>query len=534
MVLSERRLNFRRHIGIDLPLVQLLFLTVSIIPAAFILNEPHTRTGTLACFHRLTVNDLLRQGDIYSQCFQFFGLRENPFDTRQDPAWLLVNDAARRALNELANGIWAGRSLLLLTGEVGTGKTTLLRCLRQWLAGHRIPTAFIFNPHLQPNELFEWMLVDFGVSSNARLAENPRQRLNQWLIKQHRPGVNPTLIIDEAQGLSYQTLEEVRLLLNHETLSKKLLQIVLCGQPELSDTLRRPEMRQIRQRIEVRSQTSALDRHDVHAYIQARLGIASPGGAVFAPEAIDAIHLYSRGILRVVNLLCEHTMLRASTRKSHLVSRDVVDEVARDLGYDELKPVIGPRSTPDSKFHIPAMVVSPRAEELEHSAAPVVTSAETATSDLDTSFVFASDGSDSVTESLDAPSTSPAKEKPWTRIEVAATGAGSKLQFSAKAAATVVTPPTQRASRFAQRSITAGKYSWNILSWLSSRLRMVCRSIRSAANRPKLEERVAALLEWMNKPMFAAEAKVRCEIRRSTPASSSRGECGRRRENTTS
>ena len=470
----------------------------------------------MARYHRLTVNDFARQGDIYSRCSQFFGLRQNPFDMRRDPSWLLLNHGSRCALNELANGISAGKGLLLLTGEVGTGKTTLLKCLRQWLDRHRIPTAFIFNPHLEPNELFEWVLVEFGVCSNAHLKGNARQRLNQWLVEQHRSGVSPVLIIDEAQGLSSQALEEVRLLLNQETLSERLLQILLCGQPELSDRLRLAEMRQIRQRIEVRSRTSALDRGDVDAYIQARLGMAGASGTVFQPEAVDAIHFYSGGILRVVNLLCEHTMLQASTRKSRSVSSDIVEAVARSLGYDELKPVGGTRNRLGSEFQVPTRVPSLEAQELVLSAALGMTSTEAATSDCNETSRSALSLGRSAVESLDGSSRSSLEDRSWTKIDASptATATWQQSQNSVGAVAHNKTPAVQRALESVQRLITTGKETWNNLSfWLLSQFRVMRPVIRSTARRPRLKRHVAALLEWMNEPIFEVEHKVRVRNR---------------------
>ena len=280
---------------------------------------------------------------MHSQFFQFFGLRENAFSMNPDPSYLFVNRRTQSVLDELANALQARKTLLLLTGEVGTGKTTLINCLMDWLNQQHAPTAFIFNPRLEPNELFELMPASFEGFSAPRQGETARQRLNQWLVEQNRLGKRPVLILDEAQGLANHVLEEVRLLLNQETPGEKRLQVLLCGQPELEEKLRRPDMRQIRQRIEVRCQTSPLSRDETRTYIQMRLNTAgAQGAAIFLPDAMDAIHFYARGIPRVTNLLSEQSMLKACSQQIKPIPAEIVDEVARQLQFDELRPVVGP------------------------------------------------------------------------------------------------------------------------------------------------------------------------------------------------
>jgi hypothetical protein len=156
-------------------------------------------------------------------------------------------------------------------------------------------------------------------------------------------GTNAVLIVDEAQGLPVHVLEEIRLLLNQEMAGERLLQIVLCGQPELEERLKRPDLRQIRQRISLRCQTVPLSREETHSYIQKRLYIAgSTSGTIFLPGTIDAVHFYARGIPRVMNLLCEHALIRAYMKQMHTVPADIVDEVARQFQFDDIRPVTGP------------------------------------------------------------------------------------------------------------------------------------------------------------------------------------------------
>jgi len=208
----------------------------------------------------------------------FFGLRENPFNVNPDPRFLYLTPQTREALDELTYGIQARKGLVLLTGEVGTGKTTLLNRLLDWLHEQQAPTAFIFNSHLEISHLFDFIMADFGVPFDARLKDNALMRLNQWLFERYRAGDTPVIIVDEAQGLPDRVLEEIRMLLNLETPGEKLLQIVLAGQPELEARLERPELRQVKQRITLRCKTAALSLCQTHEYIQARLHIAGANG----------------------------------------------------------------------------------------------------------------------------------------------------------------------------------------------------------------------------------------------------------------
>jgi general secretion pathway protein A len=282
----------------------------------------------------------------------FFGLRENPFNVNPDPRYLFLTPQTQEALDELTYGIQARKGLILLTGEVGTGKTTLINRLLDWLREQRTPAAFIFNSHLEISHLFDFILADFGVPFDARLKGNAVMRLNQWLFERYRAGETPVMIVDEAQGLPDRVLEEIRMLLNLETPSEKLLQIVLVGQPELEARLRRPELRQVKQRITLRCKTAALTLNETHDYIQARLHIAGANGKpVFASQAMDAVHFYSRGIPRVINLLCEHALINAYVDHVQPVPVHIIGEVAREFQFDDIKPMPpfrDSRDTPDS------------------------------------------------------------------------------------------------------------------------------------------------------------------------------------------
>jgi general secretion pathway protein A len=269
----------------------------------------------------------------------FFGLRENPFSVNPDPRYLFLTPLTRQALDELRYGIQTRKGLILLTGEVGTGKTTLINRLLDHLSEQQ-PTAFIFNSHLETNHLFDFMLADFGVPSGSGLNDNLLMRLNRWLIERYRAGETPVLIVDEAQGLPIHVLEEIRMLLNLETPREKLLQIVLVGQPELEERIKRPELRQIKQRVALRCKTAALAPQETHDYIQSRLDIAGANGnAIFAPQAIDAVYLYSRGIPRVINLLCENALIHAYLEHVQPVPLHIVEEIACKFQFDDVRPV---------------------------------------------------------------------------------------------------------------------------------------------------------------------------------------------------
>jgi len=272
---------------------------------------------------------------------EFFGLRDNPFNVNPDPRYLFFTTQTQAALDELTYGIQARNGLLLLTGEVGTGKTTLINKLLECLHQRGTPTAFIFNSHLETNHLFDFILADFGLPFDHPRKESSLLRLNQWLIDRYRSGgETPVLIVDEAQGLPLHVLEEIRMLLNLETPHHKLLQIVLAGQPELEERLRRPELRQLKQRIMLRCKTAALTLDETHDYVQSRLHTAGADGKpIFSPEAVDALHFYSRGIPRVVNLLCEHGLINAYADNVKPVSARIIREIAREFQFEDFNPL---------------------------------------------------------------------------------------------------------------------------------------------------------------------------------------------------
>jgi general secretion pathway protein A len=276
----------------------------------------------------------------------FFGLKKNPFNVNPDPAYLYLTPQTGQALDELTYGIENRKGLMLLTGEAGTGKTTLINHLLLWLAHQRARTAFIFNSHVDASQLFDFILADFEIPLTAQAKSNPLLVFQEWLLARFRGHDLVVLIVDEAQGLPVRVLEEIRLLLNMETPNEKLLQVVLAGQPELEIKLKRPDLRQLRQRIALRCNTAPLTLRETQAYIENRLHTAgSRNDSLFLPDAVEAIHNYSRGIPRVINLLCENALINAYVDQLTSIPAEIVDGAARELQFDEYKPV-APRVRP--------------------------------------------------------------------------------------------------------------------------------------------------------------------------------------------
>jgi general secretion pathway protein A len=268
---------------------------------------------------------------------KFFGLRESPFNVNPDPRYLFLTPQIQEALAALTYGIENKKGFILLTGEVGTGKTTLLNRLLEWLHEQRMATAFIFNSKLDVSHLFDFILADFGISCESRSKSAVLLRLNQWLLERYQAGETAVLIIDEAQNLTLPVLEEIRLLTNLETATEKLLQIVLTGQPELEDKLRLPQLRQLRQRITLRCRTASLTLEETYGYIDGRLRIAGANGdRIFSEEAIKALHEHAQGIPRVINVLCEHAMINAYVAHVRPVPARLVEEAAREFQLEEV------------------------------------------------------------------------------------------------------------------------------------------------------------------------------------------------------
>ncbi|MEQ1472243.1 MAG: AAA family ATPase [Candidatus Acidiferrum sp.] len=275
----------------------------------------------------------------------YFGLKENPFNVNPDPRYLYLTKQIEEALTGLMYGIQTRKGFITLTGEVGTGKTTLVNRLLDWLRQRRTRTAFLFNSRMNTSHLFDFILAEFDIPCESRTKSQQLMKLNQWLLERYRAGETAVLIVDEAQNLTYPVLEEIRLLTNLETSTEKLLQIVLSGQPELEDKLKLPQLRQLKQRITLRCKTAPLTKEQTHAYIAERLRIAgTTGEQIFSPESMDAVHLYSMGIPRIVNLLCEHSLINTYVEQERVVTPKTVEDIAREFQLDEIDPIPPPHS----------------------------------------------------------------------------------------------------------------------------------------------------------------------------------------------
>jgi general secretion pathway protein A len=267
---------------------------------------------------------------------EYFGLRANPFNVNPDPRYLFLTRHTEEALACLTYGIQSRKGFVLLTGEVGTGKTTLINKLLEWLRLQQVATAFIFNSRMNVPQFLDYMMADFGIPCETRSKSQILQKLYNWLLDRYRAGETAVLIVDEAQNLSDEVLEEIRMLTNLETFTEKLLQIVLVGQPELETKLKQPHLRQLRQRLTLRAKTHPLMLEETKAYVAQRLRIAgSNGQTIFEPDALTAIHQHANGIPRVVNLLCEHSLVSAFVDQKKTIDAGLVEAVVRDFDLDE-------------------------------------------------------------------------------------------------------------------------------------------------------------------------------------------------------
>jgi general secretion pathway protein A len=262
---------------------------------------------------------------------EHYGLRRLPFEMTPDPSFLYLGESHREGLATLVYAVQSGKGFVALTGEVGTGKTTLLHALLAQLSADTA-SAFVFNPKLDPLDFFRVIFDEYGIQERCRTKAEYLLALNHFLIERLGRNEQTLLIIDEAQTLPPAMLEEVRLLSNLETPTSKLLQIMLVGQPELNDVLARPELRQLRQRIVLRHHLRPLDPRELDAYIDERLALAGyTGKGIFQRAARREIHRFTGGIPRLVNIVCDGALLAGYARGQTLLRADVVREVAADL-----------------------------------------------------------------------------------------------------------------------------------------------------------------------------------------------------------
>lgn len=265
---------------------------------------------------------------------QFYKLQQNPFEITPDPAFLFPTKRHNEALAALYYGVRRHKGFVVLTGEVGTGKTLLVRCLLQLFNRENVAYAYVFNSLLAPLEFLQYIAGDFGLPSSGKTKSDLLLLMGSYLIERHRKKQTTVLVVDEAHHLSPAVLEEIRLLTNLETSQQKLLQILLVGQPELDDKLDSFELRQLKQRIALRAHLEPLTREETAKYVQRRLQLAganSHAEDLFGAETLAAVYHHSRGIPRLINTVCENALITAYARQASTVTADVVEDVATDF-----------------------------------------------------------------------------------------------------------------------------------------------------------------------------------------------------------
>lgn len=270
---------------------------------------------------------------------KFFNLSRNPFEISPDPYFLFATARHNEALASIVHGVLRHKGFIVVSGEVGTGKTLLVRCLLELLRRFDIASANVFNPCLSPLEFLRYVVGDLGLKTTSQDKGSLLLELNSYLIARHKTNTTTVLIVDEAQHLQPELLEEIRLLTNLETSQQKLLQIVLVGQPELDQKMDSPDLRQLKQRIAMRCQLEPLQGSETKQYILRRLqraGANSHANTMFPDESIATVYRYSKGIPRLINTVCENALIAAFAEKSQVVRTEVIDEVAKDLRLNVL------------------------------------------------------------------------------------------------------------------------------------------------------------------------------------------------------
>jgi general secretion pathway protein A len=268
----------------------------------------------------------------------FFNLTRNPFDLTPDPTCFVPSKRHNEALAALYYGVRQHKGFVVLTGEVGTGKTFLLRCLLGVLKESKdVAYAYLFNGRLSPTEFLQYILSDLGLPASGKSKHELLIGLGEFLISRRSRDLTTVLIVDEAHLLSAEILEELRLLSNLETTDDKLLQIVLAGQPELDEKLDSFGLRQLKQRIAVRTQLCPLDVDETKEYIQQRLKIAGKSTSdiqLFSEETTAVVFRYSKGLPRLINTICENGLITAYARQIQSVTPEIVEDVAKEFRLD--------------------------------------------------------------------------------------------------------------------------------------------------------------------------------------------------------
>jgi general secretion pathway protein A len=265
----------------------------------------------------------------------FFGFTQNPFNMSPDPSFLFRSKQHEEALANLIYGVQSRKGFIVLTGEVGTGKTTMLECLRDFLQAQQIAFASLFNSRLTVEEFLEMLAYDLDLRCNRRSKTEVLLSLNNFLLDRTAGGRTTVLIVDEAHNLTWDVLEEIRLLGNLENRRGKMLQIILAGQQELDSKLEQPEYRQLKQRIALRCLLRGFDVSETAAYIDSRMSRAGvKNQAIIPPDLIEEIHYRSQGIPRLINGICDNLLLTSFAMESRTATLEMLDEVTADMRLD--------------------------------------------------------------------------------------------------------------------------------------------------------------------------------------------------------
>jgi len=283
----------------------------------------------------------------------YFGFKESPFNLSPDPSFLYRSPQHEEALANLIYGVQSRKGFIVLTGEVGTGKTTMLQCLRDYLENQRIEFAFLFNSRVNVEQFFEMIAYDLNLRCPRTSKTEVLFALNNLLVQQANSGRTTALIVDEAHNLSWDLLEEIRLLGNLETRRGKLLQIILAGQPELDRKLDAPDMRQLKQRIVLRCHLRPLEESEAIEYILTRMQRAGmPNQTVFPADVLSEIYLRSQGIPRVINALCDNLLLNCFALEQRVATLEMLDEVCSDmrLEWPGRRPQLSRRTLAEDQY----------------------------------------------------------------------------------------------------------------------------------------------------------------------------------------
>jgi general secretion pathway protein A len=302
---------------------------------------------------------------------KYYGLTRNPFELSPDPYFYFPSPRHNEALATLTYGVLNKKGFVVVTGEVGTGKTLLVRCLLDTLNRNRVAFGFIYNPLLSVRDFLAQVLRDFGVTNVEGSKSDLLTRLNNFVLVRSWRDATTALIVDEAQLLSWELLEEIRLLTNLETTQHKLLQIVLVGQPELDDKLDSLDLRQLKQRVGMRCRLDPLGVDELRGYIDRRLELAGasfPSATLLPEETIVAVHVYSRGIPRLVNTLCENALIAGYGRQLRQITSDIIHEVAVDLRLDVIARPSQKDSTEKKRRSVAVKALSSMLEDLGDSS----------------------------------------------------------------------------------------------------------------------------------------------------------------------